>query len=50
MLVKELRKMVGKNETPTVGITDSQSVKMAQKGGPEDMMLARKERGENVIL
>nr|WP_246433169.1 MULTISPECIES: hypothetical protein [unclassified Wolbachia] len=32
MLVKEVRKMVGKNETPSVGIIDSQSVKTTQKG------------------
>lgn len=42
ILVKEVRKMVGKNETPSVGIIDSQSVKTTQKGDPENMMLAKK--------
>ncbi|BET32025.1 MULTISPECIES: IS5 family transposase [unclassified Wolbachia] len=42
MLVKEVRKMFGKNETPSVGIIDSQSVKTTQKGDPEDMMLKKK--------
>ncbi|MDR1139649.1 MAG: hypothetical protein LBK93_03415 [Rickettsiales bacterium] len=42
ILVKEVRKMVGKNETPTVGIIDSQSAKTAQKGGLEDMMEVKK--------
>ncbi|QTP61491.1 hypothetical protein HUB92_00555 [Wolbachia endosymbiont of Wiebesia pumilae] len=41
-VVKKVRKMVGKNEIPSVGIIDSQSVKTTQKGDPEDMMLARK--------
>lgn len=42
MLVKEVRKMVGKNETPSVGIIDSQSVKTTQKGDQEDMMPVKK--------
>ncbi len=42
MLVKEVRRMFGKNETPSVGIIDSQSVKTTQKGDPEDMMLEKK--------
>ncbi len=34
--------MVGKNETPSVGIIDSQSVKTTQKGDQEDMMPVKK--------
>ncbi|WP_341810839.1 IS5 family transposase [Wolbachia endosymbiont (group A) of Nomada ferruginata] len=45
MLVKEVRKMVGKNETPSVGIIDSQSVKTTQKGDQEDMMPGKKIKG-----
>ncbi len=41
-LVKKGREMVGKNDTPSVGIIDSQSVKTTQKGNPEVTMLARK--------
>ena len=33
-LHKEVRVMHGKKETPTVGIVDSQSVKVPAKGGP----------------
>nr|WP_218937022.1 IS5 family transposase [Wolbachia endosymbiont of Carposina sasakii] len=45
MLVKKVRKMVGKNEIPSVGIIDSQSVKTTQKGDPEDMMPGKKIKG-----
>lgn len=38
-LVKKVREIIGKNETPSVGIIDSQSVKTTQKGDSE---LARK--------
>ncbi|WCR57695.1 transposase [Wolbachia endosymbiont of Ctenocephalides felis wCfeJ] len=41
-LVKKVREMIGKNETLSVGIIDSQSVKTTQKGDQEDTMLAKK--------
>ncbi|MCX3065180.1 transposase [Wolbachia endosymbiont of Drosophila pseudotakahashii] len=41
-LVKKVREIIGKNETPSVGIIDSQSVKTTQKGDLEDTMLERK--------
>ena len=41
-LVKEIRKKKGKNENPTLGIIDSQTVKTTKKGGLEDMMVARR--------
>ncbi|WP_338976921.1 transposase [Wolbachia endosymbiont (group A) of Ophion ellenae] len=51
MLVKEVRKMFGKNETPSVGIIDSQSVKTTQKGDPEDMMLKKiKGRKRHIVI
>jgi putative transposase len=36
----ELRQELGRNETPSAGIIDSQSVKTSAKGGGADMMLA----------
>ena len=48
-LVKKVREQVGKKPAPTVGVIDSQSVKTVQKGGLEDMTLARKLAIENVI-
>lgn len=45
----KVRKSVGKEESPSVGIIDSQSVKGSQKGGSADMTLARKSVGESAI-
>lgn len=41
-LVKMCRKNMGKNEKPSVGIIDSQSVKSTKKGDLEGMMVVRK--------
>lgn len=41
-LVKSFRKNLGKQEKPSVGIMDSQSVKSTKKGALEDMMEASK--------
>jgi putative transposase len=42
----QLRKIAGKEESPSAAIIDSQSVKTTQKGGLEAMMLVKKLREE----
>jgi putative transposase len=49
LLRSKLRKSAGKEESPSVAIIDSQSVKTVQKGGLEAMMLVRKLREESGI-
>ena len=46
---EELREKAGKKATPSVAIIDSRSVKTAQKGGSEDMMLANVSRDVSSI-
>jgi transposase len=36
-LYEEARRLAGRNETPTLAIVDSQSVKGAEKGGPKSI-------------
>jgi len=45
-LHKKLRAIVGKNETPSVGIMDSQSIKTTEKRGLQGLMGVKKLRAE----
>ncbi len=46
MLRKQWRNKQGRNEEPTGGIVDSQSVKTTEKGGSKDMTEVKKLKGE----
>ena len=46
---EELREEAGKNASPSVAIIDSRSVKTAQKGGSEAMMLVNVSKEESSI-
>lgn len=48
-LRRKIRLAANKEETPSVAIIDSQSVKTVQKGGKEVMMPVRKSKDANVI-
>ena len=44
LLVKKVKKAMGKNETPSVEIIDNQSVKTTQKVNPEVTILEKDKR------
>ena len=48
-LRSKLRQLANKEESPSVAIIDSQSVKTTQKGGLEVMMLVKRLREEKDI-
>lgn len=48
-LYQKLRSVVGKNESSSVGIVDSQSIKTTEKRGSQGLMAARKLRDEKDI-
>lgn len=49
VLHRKLRVVVGKNETPSVGIVDSQSIKTTEKRGSQGLMEVKKLRVEKGI-
>jgi putative transposase len=49
-LREAFRKSVGKQEQPSAGIIDSQSIKTTEKGGPLGLMEAKRSRGASAIF
>ena len=49
ILRKKLRVLIGRNEDPSAGIVDSQSIKTTERGASLAMMRERKLKEENVI-
>lgn len=50
-LVKQVRRSVGRAEEPSLGIIDSQSVRLGEKGGRKlGSMASKRSRGENAPL